>query len=554
MTPSRSLRSPCLGLLSAGLSVPLALPLALSATAVLLPGVAHAQPRPTPAPVVIAMMPFDGKDTPAPPKKPVQPMMTAAAIADTLSARPQASGYRIIAADLWASLARLRTRNKASELQSAAKLLKASVLIGGYLEATPGTDAPKPYRLTLTLYDAQGQLLGQLAYDLDKPTIVPAQLSTQATAFFQMLDQALQPPAPVATGPMAANQRPTQPGAGYSQSSGAYGQSAGAAYAQANPVDASAPAGPAVQYEDKEEAPLLPGEERPKKGPLVPQSKEAQDLYDRRGPWTPGLDLRFGFLWNGRSLSNEGSDLRFPFSGAPGIALHAELYPLAFLKHASDALAGFGARVDVQRPFWSDIQQKTQQSGGSNGLYSASEYRAEGGIRWHYNPWNAELRPDFEVEGLYGVHSFSTKGKENIDYLRIPPAEYRYAGAQLGMKMFFTRRIAARAALTLAKLLSLGLLDTPGVDGQGATQRDLNGYQSYGPGTGMLWRLDLGASADVFRGITLGAAFYYEQNRATFEGQGNIYQTDNKTPVTAMQDSYTGVLLTLGYVYRPWIK
>ena len=70
----------------------------------------------------------------------------------------------------------------------------------------------------------------------------------------------------------------------------------------------------------------------------------------------------------------------------------------------------------------------------------------------------------------------------------------------------------------------------------------------------MLWRLDLGASADVFRGITLGAAFYYEQNRATFEGQGNIYQTDNKTPVSAMQDSYTGVLLTLGYVYRPWIK
>jgi hypothetical protein len=545
MTERQSLRSPRLGLLTAGLS----LPLALSTVAVLPAGVAHAQPRPTPAPVVIAMMPFDGKDTPAPPKKPVQPMMTAAAIADTLSARPQASGYRIIAADLWASLARLRTRNKASELQSAAKLLKAGVLIGGYLEATPGSDAPKPYRLTLTLYDAQGQLLGQLAYDLDQPTIVPAQFSSQATAFFQMLDQAVQPLAPMAT-----SQRPAQPGAAYSQSSGAYGQAAGAAYGQANPVDSGAASGPAMKYEDKEEAPLLPGEERPKKGPLVPQSKEAHDLYDRRGPWTPGLDLRLGFLWNGRSLSNEGSDLRFPFSGAPGIALHAELYPLAFVKHASDALAGFGARIDVQRPFWNDIQQKTQLNGGTSGLYSASEYRVEGGIRWHYNPWNAELRPDFEVEGLYGVHSFSTKGKENIDYLRIPPAEYRYAGAQFGMKMFFTRRIAARAALTLAKLLSLGLLDTPGVDGQGNSTRDLNGYQSYGPGSGMLWRLDLGASADVFRGITLGAAFYYEQNRATFEGQGNVYQTDGKTPVSAMQDSYTGVMLTLGYVYRPWIR
>lgn len=534
MTLLSSLRPSSVRPLHVGLVLSLALPVA---GWLLGPAPAHAQPRPTPAPVVIAMMPFDGKDTVSPPKKPLQPMITAAAIADALTSRPQASGYRVIAADLWASLSRLRTRNKASELRAAAKLIKAGVLIGGYLEATPGNDAPKPYRLTLTIYDAEGQLVGQLGYDLDTQNVSPGAFSAQATAFFQMLDQAVAPAPAVA-------QRPAQAGSAPSTS---YGTPYGTSYPATSPTPTDS--GPAQQYEDKEEAPL--GQPR---GPLVPQSREARELYDRRPPWQPALDLRFGFLWNGRTLTNEGSDLRFPFSGAPGIAAHAELYPLAFLKHVGGALAGLGARIDVQRPFWNDIQQKTQLNGGSTGLYSASEYRVEGGIRWHYNPWNAELRPDFEVEGLYGVHSFATKGKENIDYLRIAPAEYRYAGAQFGLRMFFTRRIAARAALTLAKLLSLGLLDTVGVDGQGTNLRDRNGYQSYGPGTGMLWRMDLGATVDVFRGITLGASFAYEQNRTKFEGKGNVFQIDAKTPVTAMTDSYTTILLTLGYVYRPWLK
>lgn len=510
----------------------LALPVALLSSR---PAQAQLMPRPTPAPVVIAMMPFDGKDTATPPKKPLQPMITAAAIADALSVRPQATGYRLISADLWSSLAKLRTRNRAADLRSAAKLLNAKVLIGGFLEATPGNEAPKPYRLTLTLYDVEGQMIGQLGYDLDKPTLSGPAFASQATAFFQMLDQAVQPPAtqrpPVAT---------AQPG-----TAGQYG---------ATSPGAAQPA-VAPQIDDKEDVPLLSEDgTQTRRGPLVPQSNDAREIYDRRSPWVPALDLRFGFLWNGRELTNEGSDLKFPFSGAPGIAVHAELYPLAFLKNVGNALAGIGARIDVQRPFWSDIQQKTQVNGGSNGLYSASEYRVEGGLRWHYNPWDRELRPDFELEALYGLHTFATARKENIDYLRIAPAEYRYAGAQLGVRMFFTRRVAARAGLTLAKLLSLGLLDTSGVDGAGMSLRDANGYQSYGPGSGMLWRLDLGLTVDVYRGLTLGAGFYHEQNRVSFQGQGNIYQTDGRTPVTAMKDAYTGILFNVGYAYRPWIR
>lgn len=513
----------------------LALPVALLGSR---PAHAQLQPRPTPAPVVIAMMPFDGKDTLAPPKKPLQPMITAASIADVLIARPQATTYRLISADLWASLAKLRTRNKAADLRAAAKLLNAKVLIGGYLEATPGNEAPKPYRLTLTLYDAEGQMIGQLGYDLDKPTLSGPAFSSQATAFFQMLDQAVQPPA-AQRPPVATAQPGTAP----------YGQ-----YGSPSPAPAPQPS-VAQQADDKEDVPLLSEDgSQTKRGPLIPQSNEAREIYDRRSPWVPALDLRLGFLWNGRELTNEGSDLKFPFSGAPGIAVHAELYPLAFLKSVGNALAGIGARIDVQRPFWSDIQQKTQQNGGSTGLYSASEYRVEGGLRWHYNPWDRELRPEFELEALYGLHSFATARKENIDYLRIAPAEYRYAGGQLGIRMFFNRRVAARAGLTLAKLLSLGLLDTNGTDGTGMSLRDANGYQSYGPGGGMLWRLDLGLTVDVYRGLTLGAGFYHEQNRVSFQGQGNVYQSDGRTPVTSMKDAYTGIMFNVGYVYRPWIR
>ncbi len=515
---------------------------------------APAAPAAQAAPLLIALMPFDGKDTPAPPKRPLQPINTAAAVADTLSARPQARYYKVLGPDLWAGMARLRHRGRATDVRPIARLIKANVVIGGWIEATPGPDAPKPYRLTVTVYDEQGQVLGQLGYDVDKATLDPRKFSNQGTAFFQMLDQALHLPASaapaaqvaVATAPPAS---PTgrSPGPGPTQApTPASGPAAWQPVSQQPPL--AMPEGQVVQLEDKEKAPLGPT------GPLIPQSKEAHEFYDRRPPWLPGFELRAGYLYNARSFTNVGSELRLPRTGSHGAVLHGELYPFSFGKSLPPALAGLGVRVTAMLPVWRDIGQVSQEGGPVLGYYTATEQRVEAAIRWQYNYWGEILRPIIELEGLFGDHNFTINPKQNIDYGHLPSSEYRYLGALIGGRIFFTQKVAARLGFTFAKLLSLGALSTAAFDGVGQPLFQSNGFRSYGPGDGTLWRVDLGASYDLWKGITLAASFFYEQNKLSFAGQGNVLQTGQLTPVTAAQDEYLGVMITIGYAFRPFVR
>lgn len=516
-------------------------------------GQRSAGPAAQAAPLLIALMPFDGKDTPAPPKRPLQPINTAGAIADTLAARPQARYYKVLGPDLWAGMARLRHHGRSTDVRPIARLIKANVVVGGWIEATPGPDAPKPYRLTVTVYDDQGQVLGQLGYDVDKAALDPRKFSNQGTAFFQMLDQALHLPASAGPAPVAVAAGPT---------SGPPGRSP----AQAQVQTASPTSGPeswqpvsqqptlamhegqVVQLEDKEKAPLGPT------GPLVPQTKEAHEFYDRRPPWLPGFELRVGYLYNARSFTNVGSELRLPRTGSHGAVLHGELYPFSFGKSLSPALAGLGVRVTAMLPVWRDVGQVSQEGGPVLGYYSATEQRVEAAIRWQYNYWGEILRPIIELEGLFGDHNFTITPKQNIDYGHLPSSEYRYLGALIGGRIFFTQKVAARLGFTFAKILSLGALSTPAFDGVGQPLFQANGFRSYGPGDGTLWRIELGASYDLYKGITLGASFFYEQNKLWFAGQGNVLQTDQLTPVSAAQDEYLGVMITLGYSFRPFVR
>jgi len=517
----------------------------------------------TATPLLIALMPFDGKDTPAPPKRPLQPVNTAGAVADTLSARPQARYYKVLGPDLWAGMARLRHHGRATDVRPIARLIKANVVIGGWIEATPGPDAPKPYRLTVTVYDDQGQVLGQLGYDVDKAVLDPRKFSSQGTAFFQMLDQALHLPA--TAGPAAqVAVAPGSPGSlGPTSSSPGRSPTTGPAQAAApasgpaswQPVSQqpplAMPEGQVVQLEDKEKAPLGPTGPT---GPLIPQTKEAHEFYDRRPPWLPGFELRAGYLYNARAFTNVGSELRLPRTGSHGAVLHGELYPFSFGKSLSPALAGLGVRVTALLPVWRDIGQVAQEGGPVLGYYSATEQRIEAAIRWQYNYWGEILRPIIELEALFGDHNFTINPKQNIDYGHLPSSEYRYLGALIGGRIFFTHKVAARLGFTFAKLLSLGALSTPAFDGVGQPLFQSNGFRSYGPGDGTLWRIELGASYDLWKGITLAASFFYEQNKLSFAGQGNVLQTDQLTPVSAAQDEYLGVMITLGYAFRPFVR
>lgn len=508
---------------------------------------------------VIALLPFDGKETTNPPRKPLSVMPTANALSEALMVRPQSVRYRVLPPDLFGGIARIKYHGKAPDLRAMARLLKANLLLGGFLEATPGPESPKPYRLTLTLYDAEGQVVGQLGYDLEAPTINTQRFLTQATAFFQLLDGTLHIPGATPAGlqeqqPVAAAPQP--PPAAPAPSSytppPAVPQTlpppsstyvASTPHPSAQKGDRGQPRA-VLQADDHEEAPLGPMAQS-----LVPKTKEASYLYDRRPPWQSAFDVRAGYLYNTRSLVNENSPLSFPRSGASGLLLNFELHPLAFFKQVSSPLAGLGMRLTAMLPFWGSILSVSQQGGSSVGSYQAAERRVEFALRWHWNFWNDVLRPDIEVEGLFGDHAFEFSQPMNLPYLALPSADYRYLGALAGLRLYFTRWLSARAALSFAKHLSLGALTTVGVDGAGMNQVNVNGFQSYGPGSGWLWRADLGASAEIWHGITAGLGFYYEANSLSFDGQGNIFKTDG-TAVTRVRDDYLGFMLHVGYYFR----
>lgn len=508
----------------------------------------NAQPHAAGGTAVIAMLPFDGKEAPSPPRKPVQVMGTANTVAEALQSRPQARYYRVLPADLFGGIARIKYHGKAPDLRAMSRLLKANLLLGGWLEATPGPEAPKPYRMTLTLYDAEGQTVGQLGYDVDAPPLSSQKFLGQATAFFQLLDGALRIPAAgtvPAQAAAAAQPAPPPPQAVPPPPPPSQLPPERLVPPPPRPVRVSSGTQPVSQADDREVAPLIVDIDRDR--PLIPH-KDASDLYERRPPWQSAFDVRLGYLYNARSLSNEGSALSFPRAGAHGAFLNIELHPLAFFHQIQSPLAGLGLRLSAMLPSWETIRSVNQQ--GATGSYQASEHRVEFALRWHWNFWNQLVRPDIEVEGLFGDHAFSFSQPVNLPYLQLPPTEYRYLGALLGLRMHFTQWLSARAAFSLAKHLSLGAATTPGVDDAGVSLLNANGYQSYGPGGGWLWRTDLGATAEIWRGILAGLAFYYEQNSLSFNGQGNILRTDG-APVTSARDDYLGVMITVGYYFRP---
>ena len=498
-------------------------------------------------PMIVATAPFDGRELARPPKKPIEPGFTASVVYEALTERSAGRPYRLLAPDLWTGMARLKNQGKTGDLLGMAKLLGARLIVAGYLEATSGSDHPKPYRLHVSVYAADGALLGQLSFDVDRPLLKPATFADKGSAIQLLIEQSLpravvpnQPavvpnqPAVVLTPQVVPNQPAASP----------------SAVVPTKVVASTLPQrrGQVEQLEDSEQVQFDP---RKPKTSLVPLSAEAQDLLQRRPPWQAALQLELGYLYNTRLLQNEGSELRFGRSGAHGMVILGELYPLALLPASGPLLSGIGLRAQVLLPFWPDIAHVLQPGQPQSGSYAASELRYDIALRGHWNPWNQVLRPDIAIEALYGEHSFQTSAKQNIDYLRVPPSNYRYLGGALAVRLFFTQRVSVTAGATLAKHLSLGLLTRPGTEGGSmAEARDRNGFLSYGPGDGWQWRLEGSSQVNVYRGLTLGARLFFEQNRLRFDGGGNILQSSGQ-PVTTATDDYLGVMATIGYTYQP---
>lgn len=481
-------------------------------------------------PSLVAFAPFDGRELAKPPKKPIEPGFTASVVFEALQARSHNKPYRVLAPDLWTGMARVKNHGRVTDIVGVAKLLSARLIVAGYLESTTGPEYAKPYRLNVTVYGADGGLQGQLSFDLERSLLQPAAFDDKASAIQQLIEQSLQRQ-PLIAEPVTPPQVAT-------------GRTRKGSVATMQPVAA----GPVPQADDAEPVRFDPNE--PKQS-LVPLTEEAREQLLRRPPWQAAIDLQVGYVYSARLFTNEGTELRFGRSGAHGMALLGELHPLALLPNVGPWLAGLGLRAQVVLPFWPDIAHVMQVGQVQTGTYTATEYRYDIALREHINPWDALLRPDFAVELLYGEHSFTTAAKMNIDYLRVPPSDYRYLGGALHMRMFFTQRFSLTAGAMAAKLLSLGLMTRSGNDmGDMLAARDRNGFLSYGAGDGFQWRVEAAGQVNVYRGLTFGARFFYEQNRLSFEGDGNVLQA-NGQPVTRVFDEYLGVMATIGYVFQP---
>jgi len=509
-------------------------------------------------PPLVATAPFDGREQLHPPKKPIEPSFTASVVYDVLQAKSAGRPYRLLAPDLWTGMARVKHQGQSADVAGMARLLGARLVLSGYVEAT-GSKKGKPYRLSVWVYSAEGVQLGKQSFDLDRSLLQPAGFADQAAAILRLIEQALLQT--ISGGHESALSQTSLP----KDSASAPGTSAPAVVEPIEepptvikPGSALVPPvvgtnlpqrqGQIAQYEDSEAVQFDPN--KPKQS-LVPLSPEARDMLERRPPWQSALELGAGYVYSTRLLQNEGSDLRFGRSGTHGMVLLGELHPLALLPSSGAWLSGIGLRAQVVLPFWSDIAHVREPGQPPSGSYTASELRYDVALRAHINPWNLERRPDFALELLYGEHSFQTAAKSNIDYLRIPPASYRYVGGALHIRLFLSRRVSLTAGGTLAKHLSLGLQTRPGIDdGSMIAARDKNGFLSYGPGSGYQWRIEAATQVHVYRGLTLGTRFFFEQNRLSFEGNGNILTTSAQ-PVTAAKDEYLGVMATIGYSYQP---
>jgi hypothetical protein len=465
--------------------------------------------------VVAVLSSFNGAEAAVPPRRPLHVDSTPRAVRDLLQAR-EPQRYQVLAPSEWRDAAKRRFRGRTTELQGIAKALGADLVVGGWVEAVPaGEGTGRPFRLTVALYDNWAQPLGQVAIDLNRDRVDALDLvqDERVQSLYQMVDRALGlvPPAK----------------------------------AKAKAKDTNV-----AQAEDQESAPLLLSPpRRAKDAPLVPPTQEAKEIYYERQPWRQVFDLQVGYLASIRHFTDAGSDRSFNTSAGHGLRLHGEFYPLAAARRVPLWLAGLGVRLSVLLPFWKDARLLDER-GQESGTYTISEQRVElGFLRWHWNFLDATLRPDIEVEALYGYHPFQLNPGRNVTRIDIPPVAYSYMGASVGARVYLLRRLSARAGLAFARMLDLGAIAEPGAPNNDPLQAGRS-YHVYGPGGAWLWRIDFALQARLWRGVALSGGFFYERVNLSFDGTGDVLvRGTTADKVTAATDEYGGIFLSAGYVY-----
>jgi hypothetical protein len=199
-----------------------------------------------------------------------------------------------------------------------------------------GPDHPKPYRLHVRIYGADGALLGQLSFDLDRPLLQPQSFADKVSAIQLLIEQSLLrtaapqgSPSPVLLPqPVAAIPPP--------------------------PVATTLPqrAGQVQQYEDNEKVRFDPEKE---KAQLVPLSESAQELLLRRPPWQAAIDLQLGYVYSTRLLKMKARSCALGARERTGWRSLASCIRWRCCRAVVRLLAGLGLRAQLVLPFWGEI-------------------------------------------------------------------------------------------------------------------------------------------------------------------------------------------------------
>jgi hypothetical protein len=253
-----------------------------------------------------------------------------------------------------------------------------------------------------------------------------------------------------------------------------------------------------------------------------------------RPRWAPLLDASVGVVIAGRSLSvNPAPAPSYkPGSGA-GIHADATIYPLAFFHDvAKGAIAGLGAGLTLDAPFWPTTQAQADNP-GAPGEYGTHEFRIEGGARWKFTLHKSI--PRFELSALLGggLHSFSIGRLVNAQgqHTDVGPPNVGYVFGAFGLlgRLHFREWGSVWAAFSYEYVPDAGHVE------------DAEEY-----GYANVWGLNLRGGVDIFvwRGLKAGVSAYWERFALEFTHQSPYpFKVANNAV-----DQFYGGIITIGYV------
>jgi hypothetical protein len=161
--------------------------------------------------------------------------------------------------------------------------------------------------------------------------------------------------------------------------------------------------------------------------------------------------------------------------------------------------------------------------------YATSEYRFEGGLRYHWNLFNQPIRPELLVAVQYGLHAFSIGKKAGAD-VGPPDVTYSYLDLGIGVRIPFAALIGLVLDFHYHAVLDTGSIQT---------------QAEYGDGSAWGLRGHAAVEIHVVKGLTIRVAGFYEQFGLSFAND----MMSMKSTMGGATDQFFGATLSVGYIF-----